>query len=330
VTEPRIATFARLANGNIEPQRVIEGQATKLGRTMHGIAVDPVRDEIFVTNPLASAVLVFQGADNGDAPPLRIIQGPKTGLIYPQALTLDTAHNEILVSDPGSSAVFVFARTTNGDVAPLRVIRGPKTRLHAPYELAVDPVRNLLVVGVNGVASGRLDSSALYIFDRTADGDVAPRAIIAGPRTGLRHVFGVAVYGGQILADSEGGDANRPYHGVSPRPAALLLKMLAAGVQEGAPPPRQVSQDPSIISLPMPWDSRNAGFMGVWDLTDRGDVAPHFILRGPSTGLLSPGSLALDPWHQSVIIEDSPTNTVYTYHLPELFKSEPAASGRHP
>lgn len=291
---------------------------------MHGMAVDAVHDEIFVPNPLASAVLAFRGTASGDEPPVQIIQGPKTGLIYPQALALDTVHGEIFVSDPGSSAIFVFARTANGDVAPLRAIRGPKTRLHATYELAVDPARNLLVVGVNGVTRGRLDSSALYIFDRTADGDVSPRAIIAGPQTGLRHVFGVQVSGGQILADSEGGDANRPYHGVTPRPAELLLKMLAEGIAEGAPRPRQVSQDPAIISLPMPWDSRNAGFMGVWNLMDHGDVAPHFVLRGPSTGLLSPGSLALDSQHKSVIIEDSPTNTIYTYYLPELFKSKPA------
>jgi len=32
--------FARLANGNVAPKRVIEGQATNLSRTMHGIAYD--------------------------------------------------------------------------------------------------------------------------------------------------------------------------------------------------------------------------------------------------------------------------------------------------
>ncbi len=293
---------------------------------MHGMTVDPATGEIFVTNPLASAVLAFSGTANGDEPPIRIIQGPNTGLIYPQAVTLDQVHHEIFVSDPGSSAIFVFAETANGDVAPLRTIRGPKSRLHATYELAVDPVRNLLVVGVNSIISNRLDSSALYIFDRTANGDVAPKAIITGPKAGLRHVFGVQVSGGQILADSEGGDANRPYSGIAPRPAALLLKMLAAGIAEGAPRPPQASQDPTIISLPMPWDSRNAGFMGVWSLTDNGDVAPRFVLHGPSTGLVSPGSLAVDPRHKSVIIEDSPTNSIYTFYLPKLFKSTTAAS----
>ena len=59
---PRISAFARLANGNVAPGRVIEGQETNLSRTMHGLAYDAVHDEIIVPVALSGAILVFKGS----------------------------------------------------------------------------------------------------------------------------------------------------------------------------------------------------------------------------------------------------------------------------
>ena len=59
--QPRIAAFAREANGTMAPTRVITGTATKMSRTVHGIAYDTLREEMSVPNALADAVLVFRG-----------------------------------------------------------------------------------------------------------------------------------------------------------------------------------------------------------------------------------------------------------------------------
>jgi len=115
--------FARMANGNVEPVRVIEGQATKMGRSIHGIAYDAVHDEIIVPSPTASAILVFRGAANGDEAPLRVIQGPKTRLVYPHTVSFDEKNKEIIVgdlADPYGMSISVFSREAEGDVAPLR------------------------------------------------------------------------------------------------------------------------------------------------------------------------------------------------------------------
>ena len=45
---PRLSVFARLANGHIAPDRVLEGQNTLLSRTMHGVAYDEKNDEIIL------------------------------------------------------------------------------------------------------------------------------------------------------------------------------------------------------------------------------------------------------------------------------------------
>ena len=76
----QIAFFARLAKENTQPNRLLAGQNTLMSRTMHDIRYDPVHDEFIVNNPFAYAVLVFRGGANGQEAPVRVIQGPKTGL----------------------------------------------------------------------------------------------------------------------------------------------------------------------------------------------------------------------------------------------------------
>ena len=63
-----------------------------------------------------------------------------------------------------------------GNEAPVRVITGPRTELGHLVGIAVDPVRNLMAVA---------NSEDILIFNRTDNGDVAPRARIAGPKTGI-------------------------------------------------------------------------------------------------------------------------------------------------
>jgi hypothetical protein len=180
VAHPQIAAFARLANGGDAPLRVIAGQATKLSRTMHDIRYDAVHDEIFVTNPFAQAILAFKGSANGEEPPIRIIQGPHTELQTPDVFELDTMHDEIFVPDTG--AIHVYRRGGQGDTAPLRTLRSESAL--GEGSIAVDPIHNVLVNAGSVMVNGKRQA-ALMIFNRTDDGLTKPKAIIAGPHTGL-------------------------------------------------------------------------------------------------------------------------------------------------
>ena len=168
--------FARMADGNPVPVRVISGQATLLARTMHQISVDSVHDELVVPNPFAEAILFFRGGADGEEAPIRIIQGPKTKLRWTDNVSVDPVHNEIFTAQRLTNAIFVFRRDASGDVEPIRIIQGPKTQLSTPKRVVVDPINNLLVVG------NTQDPKGLLIFGRTDEGDVAPRAIISGAR----------------------------------------------------------------------------------------------------------------------------------------------------
>jgi hypothetical protein len=176
VANPRIAVFARLANGIAAPQRVIEGGRTGLSRTSHAVAYDPIHDEIVVPNPFAQAILFFKGDASGDTAPIRIIQGPDTLLEENDELALDPVNDEIIV--PTGTAILVFDRKGSGNVKPKRVIAGPKTMMDHARGIAVDPVNGI-------IATGNRNPIGILFFNRTDEGDVAPRNIVSGPKTGI-------------------------------------------------------------------------------------------------------------------------------------------------
>src|SRR5580704_18795219 len=133
-----------MANGQAAPTRIISGQNTKLGRTIHGLAYNPVRDEIVVPNALADAILTFRAGASGSERPVRVIQGSHTGLVTPHSVSLDLQNREILVASLTGKRINVFRGDAEGDATPVRVIEGPKTELGHVVGLAIDPERNLL------------------------------------------------------------------------------------------------------------------------------------------------------------------------------------------
>ncbi len=186
------------------PVRMLAGQETKLARTMHDIRYDARHDEIYVTNPYAQAVLVFRGNASGNEAPIRIIQGSKTQIGSVDRLDMDPVHDEIVV--PNDDSVLVFPRTATGNVEPLRVMEGPNTGLHLATTLSVDPVHNLIVVGLNKTGSaikktadGTLTAKstgqdgALLVFNRTDNGNVKPRNVIRGPKSGIVRITQMAL-----------------------------------------------------------------------------------------------------------------------------------------
>ncbi len=205
MAHPQIAAFARLAEGAADPTRRIEGQATRLSRTMHAIEYDAVHDEIVVPQQLGQAILTFRGGATGQEVPIRAIQGARTRLRRPDRVAVDPVHDEIIV--PEGNAILVFSRTANGDVAPLRVIEGPDTKLPARSgsspAVGVDPVHGVIVV---------LTERGVLTFNRTDSGNVKPKTLITGPHTGLAGSRGLAVHpdGGWILAFVNEGSERAP------------------------------------------------------------------------------------------------------------------------
>jgi hypothetical protein len=321
VSVPRISAFARLANGNVAPDRVIEGQDTNLSRTMHGLAYDPRHDEIIVPVALSGAVLVFRGGAQGNEPPLRVIQGLNTRLIRPHTANVDPDSGEIIVGDPSARGVFVFDRLANGDVAPKRIISGPKTQFREIVGVASDTRNNAILVASRAPGG----PNGIFVFDRLAEGDVAPKRAIEGPLTGVLGRFR------QLSVDPERGKiylAVQAFRVQQPTPQkaadlytneASLKKLRAAeGLERG-----EVGQRGGSARVPALLE---AGFIGVWDINDNGNVAPRMIIRGPETRSTGFGGVAFNPADGEVYGVGGGINGFLTYLVPQFFERPGAAT----
>ena len=280
---------------------------------MHGLAFDPVHDEIIVPVALSGAVLVFKGDARGDQLPIRIIQGSHTGLIRPQTVEVDPVNGEIVAADSSSRAILVFDRLANGDVAPKRKIGGLKTDFRDIVGVAVDPVHNL-IIAANRSAGG---PNGLYMFDRMADGDVAPLRHIGGPNSGVVGRFR------QLKLDTERGMiyvAVQAFRRQMPTPqkeADLYTneKALAALRAQGT---RGEQDDDSVDSE---GGGDTAGFIGAWSINDDGDVPPRMMIRGAATRAGGFGGVAVNPKNGEVYGVGS--NAVMTYLVPNFFVKKP-------
>lgn len=249
-------------------------------RTIHGIAYNPVSDEVVVPQFYAQAVMTYRGGTNGDEAPIRVIQGPDTQIANPARAEIDPVHKEVFV--PLDDRVLVFPSEANGNVAPIRVLKGPSTSFeeaYLPLTAVVDPVNNLLIVAgghstVDGSSGG---AWSLMIFNRTDSGDVKPRAVIGGPKTRISsglHVPSMAVY-----------------------PARELFLAVLDGDQ-------RYSRD---------------NFVGVWSEHSSGEVPPLWTIGGPNGILRDAKGLAIDPKSKSVFVTDKYVNAIMTYYFQEIF-----------
>jgi hypothetical protein len=293
--------FARSANGNVAPKRVIEGQATNLSRTMHGIAYDAIHDEIVIPVALGGAVLVFKADAAGEVPPLRAIQGTRTRLVRPHTVAVDPVNNEILTADPSNRAIFVFDRMANGNVAPKRVISGEKTGLLDIVGLDVDPIRNVIVASSR---KGNGDKVGIFVFDRLASGDVAPKQFIGGPNSKLAHFRQIAVdpaTGNIFLAQQN-----------------TRMKQMEAYVldkpREGFKAREKDDDDDDSDSGRLD----QMGFIAVYAPDDNGDIPPRAIIKGPGIRFAGAAGVALNPKKKEIITVGG--NGFQTFLLPEFFK----------
>ena len=237
----------------------------------------------------------------------------------------DNVHDEIVVTSPLAQAVLTFKGDAQGEVPPARVIQGPHTQLAGPPDLgndrvSIDPVNNEIYVP-------SLPSSIL-VFDRMANGDVAPKRVLHGPNTGfdqpgIRGMASVAIDPvHNVLVVNHGG-------------SLLIFDRTASG---NAKPLRTITGPKSGVTnissfqiySPKGWivSAIQGGSIGVWSVNDDGDVPPRWkIPVNQLTGYTASG-IALDPVHKEMLLScagqrtrprDGIANAVLTFSWPEIF-----------
>lgn len=196
-TGDKMVVFSREANGNVRPKRILN-----TAHRIYNVAVDEVKQEIFVTIEYPPEVVVYRKDAGGDTPALRRIQGDNAGLEGPHGIAVDEKNRLLYVNTwghysnfrvPGTGrftdpAIKVYSLDASGDARPLRQISGDKTQLNWPAAMKLDPQTGELYVA-NDIGQSIL----VFANAATAQGNVAPVRVVKGPKTLLRNPTGVFV-----------------------------------------------------------------------------------------------------------------------------------------
>ena len=147
---PSIAIFSATAKDDQAPQRIIEGDATKLDWPM-GIAEDSGHNTNVVSNNGDNSILIFDRQRGGNVAPIRIIRGERTGIDRPMGLAVDAKNGEIWISNYGNHTALAFDSAADGNIAPKRTLRSapagtPTPGFGNPMALAYDTKRSQILV----------------------------------------------------------------------------------------------------------------------------------------------------------------------------------------
>jgi DNA-binding beta-propeller fold protein YncE len=124
---------------------------------------------------LPPSITMYPLKAQGNTPPLRVIQGPKTQMNWPTGLAVDVERGELYVANDMGDSILVFDVTAHGDVPPKRVLKGPKTLIKNPTGIWLDFVNNELW-------SANFGNHTATVYPIGASGDTPPlRVIRSGP-----------------------------------------------------------------------------------------------------------------------------------------------------
>ena len=154
----RVLVFSRTADGDVPPIRVIRGPNTQLGKWVRTLSVDPINNLLVVTSDqdeerkTPTRILIFDRTAHGDTAPLRIIEGPNTGIasavrylrVYPPKRLILASIGGNNPQEGDLQGVAVWSLDDSGDVPPIWLL---PTGLGQNSKVALNPAQKEVIVG---------------------------------------------------------------------------------------------------------------------------------------------------------------------------------------
>ena len=178
------------------------------------VAVDPVRDEVILTDENLFQVFAFNRLDNtaptGITKPKRVLQGDSTLIEFESGVHVDPETGDITAPNNDTvDTLVVFKHGSTGDTAPIRALKTP----HGTFGIAMDEKHNEMFLTTQHDAT-------VVVFKKDANGDEHPLRLLQGDNTGLgdphgiaidpvKDVFYVANYGSHALRRADREDPHR-------------------------------------------------------------------------------------------------------------------------
>ena len=137
-------------------------------------------DLLYVSNQGNASITVYRHDAQGNAAPLYLIAGSKTGIVSPGQLSEDAQGNLYVANGPwvARGNVLVFAHGAKGNVAPIRILAGPATKISwGVYGLTVDQGTGKLFIITQIPKTQAFNPNELLLrFPPNATGNTAPFA----------------------------------------------------------------------------------------------------------------------------------------------------------
>lgn len=315
-----------------------------------GIAVDPARNEVVVTDENLQQILFYSRLENNGpqqvAKPARAIsagqntpdekRNSKTNIEFQAGIYLDAQTGEVYgVNNDSHDTMVIFPRQARGNVAPSRELHIP----HGAFGIAVDEERQELYLAVQ-------HDSALSIFRKTAGGEDEPIRLVQGEQTRLANPHGIAIdlKRGLVFVTNHGAySARAPRDPSNPDPALWPTGRVEAVAGSGRILPAAITvhersasgnaRPVRVIEGPLTRLNWPAGIavdsergeiyvandagesVLVFDIEARGNVAPRRVLSGPRTGIKNPTAVALDLQNRELWVANFGNHTATVYPL---------------
>jgi DNA-binding beta-propeller fold protein YncE len=327
-----------------KPVRMIHDRYASLS----SLAVDPINNELVVTDENLFNVLIYDRVDNtpptGITQPKRAIGGLKTKIEFQSGVYVDPKNGEIYaVNNDTVDTLVIFSRATKGDVRPEREVHTP----HGTFGIAVDEEHQEMLLTVQ-------HDSAVVTFQKTAKSEDAPIRLLQGDHTLLADPHGMALdakndlifvtnHGsvhqhrpGEVAARGRIREADLrkanwplgfsnaiPGSGKNLPPSITVYARMATG---DTAPLRVIQGAKTQMNWPtgIAFDARNnelfvANDMGdsilVFSTSANGDVAPLRVLRGPKTLIKNPTGVYVDSHNDELWVANFGNHTATAYKL---------------
>src|SRR5437870_1832528 len=165
-TAADMLVFKYGASGNVPASRSLRPAPV----STWGVALDLKNDEVAVTVEQTNKVAVFRRLAEGEEKPLRVIQGPDTGLADPHGIFVDPDNNEIFVANHDS---YHEADTNQDEYSD---VQGQLARGIANVSVPTTPRQPR-------TSGGKFVDTSVTVHSRTAQNNAAPVRVIHGPKT---------------------------------------------------------------------------------------------------------------------------------------------------
>ena len=257
------------------------------------VAVDPVRNEVVLTDENLFNILVYDRRANTPptakmTEPKRMIGGLNTKIEFQCGLYIDPVSGEIYaVNNDTVDTLVIFDREAKGDVPPTRELYTP----HGTFGIAVDEKAQEMFLTEQ-------HDNAVVVFQKMAQKNDSPLRLLQGNRTQLQDPHGIAIdtKNKLMFVSNYGNSHQKQSEGTRYRPDRTEGKRNWP-VREQVPGSGTFSP-PSIT---------------VYPLNASGDMAPLRVVEGPKTQMNWPGHLAIDVERQELYVANDMGDSILVF-----------------